>query len=506
MMRSRSFTYRLLALALGGVLILGLASNTQPRVFLVGDSTMADKPIVGNPEVGWGQVFPEFFQPGTVTVENHARNGRSTKSFIDEGLWQRVIERARPGDYVFIQFGHNDAKKEDSTRYAEPRGAYRTNLIRFVREAKAKGAIPVLITPVNRRKFDKQGAFVDTHGEYPAVVREVAREEATALIDLHAKSMKLFEREGEEGTKKYFLAGVPEDEYTNLPALKRDNTHFTKFGAVEIAKLVADGMREAGLPLAGQLKPAGDVKFPALKKIVGLDNYFNDETKTVGSKTVGFHYVWQDTANSGFSELGRLFDRQGAECDTLRQAPSAANLKRFGVYIIVDPDTPLESPAPHYMDPLSADALYEWVKAGGVLVLLENDKGNSEFEHFNTLSEKFGIHFNEDSYHHVEGTMFDQGKSDVFPDHPLFKGVKKIYMKEVSSITVTKPAEALLTENGIVLMATAEVGKGMVFAVGDPWLYNEYIDNRKLPVSFENYKAAQNLVTWLLGHAADTRK
>ncbi len=146
------------------------------------------------------------------------------------------------------------------------------------------------------------------------------------------------------------------------------------------------------------------------------------------------------------------------------------------------------------------------MNAGGVLAIFENDKGNAEIEHFNLLAEKFGMHFNEDCYHKVEGTKFDMAKSDVLPAHPIFDGVKKIYTKEVSSITVVPPAEALLTENGVVLMAVAKVGKGTVFAVGDPWLYNEYIDNRRLPADFENFKAARNLFSWLLDQARETRR
>ncbi len=504
-MRTHTLLGRLLILCCAALVMLGAVSRNETRIFLIGDSTMADKPIISNPEVGWGQMFPIFFKPGVV-IENEAMNGRSTKSFIDQGLWQAVVGKLQPGDYVFIQFGHNDAKESDSLRFAAPHTTYKQNLIRFVREAKAKGAIPVLLTPVNRRKYDAKGAFVDQHGDYPAVVREVAREEKTALIDLHAKSLKVFTQAGEEGSKRYFLAGVPKGVYKALPDGNGDNTHFTKFGAIEMAKLVVEGVKETSLPLSALLKDPADVHVNGLHKVVGLDNYFNAETKTVGAKTFGFHYVWQDTANSGFSVLGTLIDRMGADCDTLCKAPTREDLQPFGVYVIVDPDTPAESPTPHYMDAASAEAIASWVNAGGVLAIFENDKGNAEIEHFNLLAEKFGMHFNEDSYHKVEGTKFDMGKSDVFPAHPIFDGVKKIYTKEVSSITVTQPAEALLTENGVVLMAIAKVGKGTVFAVGDPWLYNEYIDNRRLPVDFENIKAARNLFSWLLDHARETRR
>jgi lysophospholipase L1-like esterase len=504
-MRPLNLLGRSIIMCCAALLVLGAVSGNETRIYLIGDSTMADKPIISNPEVGWGQMFPIFFKPGVV-IENDAKNGRSTKSFIDQGLWQAVVEKLHPGDYVFIQFGHNDSKADDSLRYAAPHTTYKQNLLRFVREAKAKGAVPVLLTPVNRRKYDAKGVFVDQHGEYPAVVREVAREEQTALIDLHAKTLKLFTEAGEEGSKKYFLVGVPKGVYKALPNGNGDNTHFTKFGAMEIAKLAAAGVREASLPLAAQLKDDADVHAERLLKVVGLDNYFNCETKVIGTKTVGFHYVWQDTANSGFSVLGTMIDRMGADCDTLCKAPTLEDLQKFSVYVIVDPDTPAESPTPHYMDAASAEAIATWVKGGGVLALFTNDKGNCEFEHFNMLAEKFGMHFNEDSYHKVEGTKFDMGKSDVFPAHPIFDGVRKIYMKEICSITVVPPAKPLLVENGVVLMATAEVGKGMVFAVGDPWLYNEYVDNRRLPVDFENFKAARNLFSWLLSHAGETRR
>jgi lysophospholipase L1-like esterase len=504
-MRPLTLLGRSFILCCAALAVLGAVSRNETRVFLIGDSTMADKPIISNPEVGWGQMLPIFFKQDVV-IENHARNGRSTKSFIDQGLWQVVVEKLQPGDYVFIQFGHNDSKKTDSLRYAEPHTTYKQNLIRFVREAKAKGAIPVLLTPINRRKYDEKGAFVDQHGDYPGVVREVAHEENTALIDMHAKTLTLMQALGEDGSKKYFLAGVPKGVYKALPNGNGDNTHFTKFGAFEMAKLAVEGLKETSLPLASHLLDPADVHFKALNKVVGLDNYFNAETKVIGTKTVGWHYVWQDTANSGFSVLGSMIDRMGADCDTLCKAPTREDLQKFSVYIIVDPDTPAESPTPHYMDEASADAIAAWVNAGGVLAIFENDKGNAEFEHFNILAKKFGMHFNEDSYHKVEGTKFDMGKSDVFPSHPIFEGVKKIYTKEVSSITVVPPAMPLLTENGIVLMATARVGRGLVFAIGDPWLYNEYIDNRKLPSDFENYKAAHNLFSWLLDQSVVTRR
>jgi unsaturated rhamnogalacturonyl hydrolase len=176
------------------------------------------------------------------------------------------------------------------------------------------------------------------------------------------------------------------------------------------------------------------------------------------------------------------------------------------MYIIVDPDTPAETPEPHYIDENAIKAIVDWVRSGGILVLLGNDKGNVEFEHFNKLSENFGIHFNEDSRNRVQGRDFEMGSFLGLPDHPLFKGVKKIYIKELSTLKISEPATSILTDRGDVIMSYVNFGSGAVFAVGDPWLYNEYFDNQKLPVGFENYKAAENLFEWLLKNARPVRE
>ncbi len=237
-------------------------------------------------------------------------------------------------------------------------------------------------------------------------------------------------------------------------------------------------------------------------KVVGLDYYFNHEMKKDKSgKEVQYHYIWEDTANSGYSELGSVIKNLGAEIEELHTAPSLTGLKKFSIYIIVDPDTPMENPHPNYIDDASIKNIVDWVKAGGVLALFANDKGNCEFEHLNKLAGSFGIHFNEDSRNDVVGKNYDMGRFNNLPEIPLFKGVKNIYLKEISTLKVAYPAKPLLTDKGDVIMAASKFGKGYVFAVGDPWLYNEYINNRKLPAEFENEKAAVNLFTWLLGKA-----
>jgi lysophospholipase L1-like esterase len=480
--------------------LLALSTGDQSRVFLIGDSTMAEKPLIGNPERGWGQVFPLFFNEG-VSIENHARNGRSTKSFLAEGRWQAVYEKLRPGDYVFIQFGHNDAKKEDPSRYAEAHTAYKSNLSRFISDARSKGALPVLITPVCRRRFDKEGRFYDTHGDYPGVVRELAAEQTVPLIDLHKESMQLLEKLGPEGSRKLFLWVKP-GVFTALPDGRQDNTHFNELGALKIAALVAQGLEGLNLPLARLIAPLDISSMVGLGRTVCLDNFYNNEwRKGANGSPVRFHYVWEDTTNSGFSDLGLIITKLGASIDTLCDAPTAQSLSRASIYIIVDPDMPQETEHPNYVEQPAIDAIEGWVRAGGVLVLMENDKGNAEFEHFNKLAERFGIHFNEDSRNRVTGNAYDMGKFDSFPDHPLFKGVRQIYMKEISTLKVREPATALLTNGGDVIIASASVGKGAVLAVGDPWLYNEYITHRKLPAAYENDKAAENLFRWLLEKA-----
>ena len=230
----------------------GAAAVRRAQIFLIGDSTMADKPLADNPERGWGQLLSIYFD-ARVVIKNHAMNGRSTKSFLDEGRWATVLQQLQTGDWVFIQFGHNDEKKEDPTRYAAPQTDYKTNLTRFVNEARSKGATPILLTPVMRRRFDAQGKFFDTHGEYPDAVRALAKELNVALIDMHQSSQKLIEQHGAEDSKKLFLHIAP-GQYKSLPQGKQDDTHFSEYGATQMAGLVVAELQQQKLPLASHLK------------------------------------------------------------------------------------------------------------------------------------------------------------------------------------------------------------------------------------------------------------
>jgi len=236
--------------------------------------------------------------------------------------------------------------------------------------------------------------------------------------------------------------------------------------------------------------------------VAGLDNWFNRETHPKTGQP--YHYLWTDTEWSGYSRLGDIFKSKGAKTITVEK-PTPSVLSGIDIYIIVDPDTTNESESPNYILPEDAKAIRKWVKKGGVLAVLANDAPNCEFTHLNKMTAQFGMTFNHVTLHPVTGNNWEMGAVTNLPDNPLFKGVKKIYIKEVSDINLSKNARAVLTENGKVLIAETNYGKGYVFAIGDPWIYNEYIDHDRLPESFENRKAAENLAGMLLEKIKDKR-
>jgi lysophospholipase L1-like esterase len=232
--------------------MIGVTTHAQVTIFLAGDSTMAAKLPEKRPETGWGEMLGRHFKDGKVKIENRAMNGRSTKTFISEGRWQAIVDKLKKGDYVFIQFGHNDESKDKGERYTPPED-YRKNLIRFVSDVRSKGGHPVLLTPVMRRRFDQDGKFYDTHGEYPDIVRAVAAEQRVPLIDMHRTSEVVIVRYGVEDSKKLFLQLKP-GENPNYPKGIDDNTHFSPLGAEEMAKLVVDGIRKSKIGLRKFLK------------------------------------------------------------------------------------------------------------------------------------------------------------------------------------------------------------------------------------------------------------
>jgi unsaturated rhamnogalacturonyl hydrolase len=234
-------------------------------------------------------------------------------------------------------------------------------------------------------------------------------------------------------------------------------------------------------------------------KVFLLDDYYNAEKKKdIKGVEYAYHYKWPEMYNNGFSFLGNIITTNGLQTKTLSQAPTAGNLKNASIYMIVDADNIADNPTPNYMNDRDAQEIYNWVKAGGVLVLFHNDKPNADFTAINKLSDLFGIHFNEDTYNKVIGINYLGGKIDVPAGHQILKNVQTIYQKEVCSITVKAPAKSVLTKGDLVVFATAKIGKGTVFATGDPWLYNEYTDGRMLPAMYQNAEAAKDVVKWLI--------
>jgi len=239
--------------------------------------------------------------------------------------------------------------------------------------------------------------------------------------------------------------------------------------------------------------------FASSAQTVTLDYYFNHEThKNRSGQEVRFHYMWEDTGNTGFSVLGEVFKKQGVKLQSLESAPTTANLKGTNIYIIVDPDTKKETAHPNYIEERDINEIEQWVKAGGVLVMLANDSANVELPHFNNLAAKFGMHFNDDLQNHVIDDSHFQDGAIITANNPIFKTAKKIFMKDVCSIDIKPPAYAgLRNSNNAVIIAIAKHGRGTVLAVGDPWLYNEYTNGR-LPAGYENDKAAEDIATWLI--------
>lgn len=229
-----------------------IPAKKKIKVWMIGDSTMCTYEPTRGPITGWGMPFAYFFD-STVTIDNRARGGRSTRTFIGENLWQPVADNIQEGDYVLMQFGHNDEASEPqyAARYT-PVPDYKSNLVKFITETRAKKGIPVLITPVSRMKFDGSGKALETHTDYTNAVFEVAKKYNTTVIDLDKKSRELFQQMGPEKTKLLFMQYEPGQE-PYFPDGQKDNTHFNEFGARKIAELVLAEMRNQKLELVDRI-------------------------------------------------------------------------------------------------------------------------------------------------------------------------------------------------------------------------------------------------------------
>lgn len=219
-------------------------------VWLIGDSTMSIKDPRAYPETGWGMPFVYFFD-STVKVDNRAQNGRSTRTFMEEGRWQPVVDAMQEGDYVFVQFGHNDEVKTKKSYTTEE--AFKANLVKYITDTRSKKANPVLLTPVARRSFDASGQVIGTHDVYAQIVRDVARENNVPLIDLDIEGQALYQQWGVEKSKLLFNQLAP-GEHPNYPQGKEDNTHFNELGARMIAQIVLKNIRSLNLDLVERVR------------------------------------------------------------------------------------------------------------------------------------------------------------------------------------------------------------------------------------------------------------
>ena len=257
--------------------------------------------------------------------------------------------------------------------------------------------------------------------------------------------------------------------------------------------LAGSEMEQAGTQALGQ------------GKTVLMDGWFSSQTrKNAFGQAELFHYKWDDDANTGDAFFGRAFQRYGVKLATETSAPSAVELKKAQIYVIVSPDTLAKNAAAHFMDKASGDAIEAWVKAGGVLLLFSNDRDNTEFEHFDTLSDRFGIHFNAVLSHHVVEPDHGPGEVTIPAGTGIFGDGFKAYMKDTSSIAVSGPAKAVVTDKGDVMIAVSHVGKGVVLGVVDPWFYNEYSDGRKMR-EYMGFEAAVDVAGWTVKQSAGFR-
>lgn len=242
------------------------------------------------------------------------------------------------------------------------------------------------------------------------------------------------------------------------------------------------------------------------KDTVLLDAWFNSQKRADAFGNMDyFHYKWNDLSNDGYSLLGHIFRKYGASTDTLYSTPDVESLRHAQVYIVVSPDTPAKNPDMHPILPAEAAQIEQWVRNGGVLMLLANDPANTDLANLNLIAERFGIHYYDVLRNHVVGTDHENGEIPLQAGGPIMHRSHLLYMKDTCAISVKTPAIPVITKNGDIFMATAKSGKGTVLAVVDPWLYNEYTDGRKLPPEFDNFGAGMELVAWILKQVPQTK-
>ena len=305
-MKIKNFILVFMALSL-----MSFQQGHELTVFMIGDSTMANKSLDGgNPERGWGQMFGAYF-PKDVRVANHAVNGRSSKSFIDENRWDEVLAQIKPGDYVFIQFGHND-QKEDAARHTDPGSTFDANLKRFIHETRAKKGIPVLFTSIVRRHFNASGQLTDTHGTYVEATKRVAKETSTTLIDLNKLTHTWVEEAGDIPSRDFFM-WVKEQSVPACPEGKKDNTHLNIKGARIVAGMVAKALQT---------------------ELPDLARYVHNVDFVVAKDGSGDFFTIQEAINAvpDYRKEGRtrILIRQGVYYEKLIVAESKINVSLIG--------------------------------------------------------------------------------------------------------------------------------------------------------------------------------
>jgi len=310
-----------------------------------------------------------------------------------------------------------------------------------------------------------------------------------------------------EGIQKQFVTANPDGTLTLHGTVKVGGLGGTPYRSGDFNYYIHEPVVDQDAKGVGAFLLAGSEMEQASTEAIGqgvtavVDAWFNSQTrKNALGQTELFHYKWGDDSNNGYSFFGRALQRYGASLAELTIAPTSAALAHAQIYIIASPDVPIKNPNPHYMDDASGAAIEAWVKAGGVLLLFSNDRDNTEFTHFNTLSDRFGIHFNPVLSHHVIEPDHSTGEVVIPPGTGIFGEGFTAYMKDTSTITASAPARALVTDHGDVMIAISHVGRGTVLAVTDPWFYNEYADGRKM-AQYKGFEAAKDVAEWAVHQA-----
>jgi unsaturated rhamnogalacturonyl hydrolase len=305
-----------------------------------------------------------------------------------------------------------------------------------------------------------------------------------------------------DGIQKQFITTNPDGTLTLHGTVKVGGLGGTPYRAGDYNYYIHEPVVDQDKKGVGAFLLAGSEMEQAATQSLGqgktalIDAWFNSQTrKTAFGQTELFHYKWDDDSANGYSLFGRAFQSYGVSLATLAAAPTAAALAHAQIYVIASPDIPAKNPNPHYMDQPSGDAIEAWVKSGGVLMLFSNDRDNTEFTHFNTLSDRFGIHFNPILSHHVVGDDHASGEVVIPPGTGIFGAGFTAFMKDTCSITVSGPAKPVVTDHGDIMIAISHVGRGAVLAVVDPWVYNEYADGRKMR-QYDGFETASDLAAW----------